>query len=171
MKRTKRSVIGIVFDPHSEKVLAIKRRDVPIWVLPGGGVEPGETPEQAVKREILEETGLIVSIKRHVATYLPLNRLAYTTYVYECIPDTGLLAKGSETRDLGFFAFHVLPQPFFFLHRLWIEDAQKQLLAPIEKPLVEVTYWKLFLYFCKNPLQVIRLLLSRLGKPYNNSCY
>lgn len=42
------------------------------WYPPGGGVEPGETPEAAAERETLEETGLVVRIEpdvKQVDTY------------------------------------------------------------------------------------------------------
>ncbi|BAL85233.1 putative NUDIX hydrolase [Actinoplanes missouriensis 431] len=36
------------------------------WTLPGGGLRPGETAEEAVRREVFEETGLIVGDARYV---------------------------------------------------------------------------------------------------------
>jgi ADP-ribose pyrophosphatase YjhB (NUDIX family) len=36
------------------------------WSLPGGRVDPGETSQQACAREVLEETGLVVDVGRHV---------------------------------------------------------------------------------------------------------
>jgi ADP-ribose pyrophosphatase YjhB (NUDIX family) len=47
----------------SPRVLLIRRGQEPLkgeWSLPGGAVELGETLEEAVRREVLEETGLVV---------------------------------------------------------------------------------------------------------------
>jgi ADP-ribose pyrophosphatase YjhB (NUDIX family) len=38
------------------------------WTLPGGGLEPDETPEQAAEREVLEETGVRVTAERYLFT-------------------------------------------------------------------------------------------------------
>ncbi len=39
------------FDKN-KKLLFVKRRDVPVWVVPGGGIEKGETPKEAFAREL-----------------------------------------------------------------------------------------------------------------------
>lgn len=163
----KRSVAGVIFSANRSKVLLIKRRDVNIWALPGGGVDPGESPEEAVIREVFEETGLSVKIHRQVALYTPINLLSNLSYLYECTVIKGELALGNETQGIGFFAIDQLPRPLFFLHRDWIEDALLQTPGIIQKPLAKITYYNLAKYFFQHPLQILRLLLSRCGIPLN----
>ncbi len=50
-------VFGIITD-DKDRVLLCHRRDFDLWNLPGGGVETGESPWDALVREIKEETGL-----------------------------------------------------------------------------------------------------------------
>jgi len=56
--------VGAVIKDAAGRLLLIKRRNEPgagLWSLPGGRIEPAETDEQAVVREIMEETGLSVT--------------------------------------------------------------------------------------------------------------
>ena len=53
--------VGAVVHDAAGRLLLIRRGHDPhrgLWSLPGGRVEPGESPEQAVVREVREETGL-----------------------------------------------------------------------------------------------------------------
>jgi ADP-ribose pyrophosphatase YjhB (NUDIX family) len=55
--------VGAVVHDSAGRLLLIRRGHAPhagLWSLPGGRVEAGETPEEAVRREVLEETGLHV---------------------------------------------------------------------------------------------------------------
>lgn len=50
---------GIVVFDHSHRVLVCERSDIRgSWQFPQGGIEAGESPEQAAKRELYEETSI-----------------------------------------------------------------------------------------------------------------
>ncbi len=56
--------VGAVIRDAAGRLLLIRRGHEPgagLWSLPGGRIEPGESDEQAVVREIAEETGLAVT--------------------------------------------------------------------------------------------------------------
>ncbi len=57
-----------IFD-ESGRVLLTRRTDNGQWCLPGGGMDPGESVAEACEREVLEETGLSVRVRRLVGVY------------------------------------------------------------------------------------------------------
>ena len=57
-------VSAVVFD--SRKILLIQRKDLEVWSLPGGFVDPEETVAQAAVREVAEETGVKAELTRMV---------------------------------------------------------------------------------------------------------
>lgn len=154
--------IAIIFNSGRTQVLLVQRQDVSVWVLPGGGIDPGESPEETAIRETLEETGCKVEIIRKAAEYTPINRLARLTHTFECSVVGGKLQTSSESREVRFFDINKLPETLFFIHKEWIEDAVQNRHELIKKPLSQVTYRALFYYFCRNPWHVLRFFYTRL---------
>lgn len=66
------------------RVLLIRRRkregDL-LWAFPGGGIEEGETPQQAAVREAAEEVGLVVSVSRVLGDRVHPQTGRHVTYV------------------------------------------------------------------------------------------
>lgn len=152
-----------------DRVLLIQRRDIPVWTLPGGGIDPGEAPEHAACREMEEETGLQVEIVRKVAEYTPINRLARFTHFFEVRQTGGSLSKGAETFDLKFYSRGRFPKTLPPFQKEWIEDALQRLPHVIRKKLTSVTYCELIKTFLKHPVIVTRFLLTRMGIHFNRA--
>ena len=60
---------GIVRN-NKHQILLVKRRDYPLWDLPGGRLDAGETHEECVIREVREETGYLIQVEDVVANCL-----------------------------------------------------------------------------------------------------
>src|SRR5688572_27360840 len=61
-------VFGAAFNANRE-LLLIQRADMPLWCLPGGVMSAGESVEQALRRECLEEVGIELRIDRLLGIY------------------------------------------------------------------------------------------------------
>jgi len=156
--------LSIVLDSNDNIVL-VRRNDVPVWVLPGGGISPGESPEEAAIRETFEESGLNVSIKEQVAIYSPINSLASTTYLFSCHIETKDEShKSDEVSAIGSFALDQLPKNLFPLHRTFIQEWLTAPVLPIVRPLTEVTYLRIAFEFLKHPLWLLRYFWTRFTK-------
>jgi 8-oxo-dGTP diphosphatase len=160
------AVAIFLLSPCKEKVLLIKRRDVPVFALPGGGVESNESAEEAAIREMGEETGLIVQPKRVIGHYFPINRLTKPTILIECEKIGGTECLSEETKGIEYFSLKSLPKLLPPPYEEWIKDGFA-FQPPLFKPINSVTYRKFVFYLLKHPILVFRFLLARLNMPIN----
>jgi 8-oxo-dGTP diphosphatase len=99
---------AIIFDAES-RVLLCHRRDMDAWNLPGGGVERGELPTEAVLREVQEETGLEADIERLLGVYGKVNKPNELVFSFLCRVTGGELTLTDESDDNRYFAIEDIP--------------------------------------------------------------
>ena len=103
---------AVIFNEDRSKALLTRRTDNGLWCVPGGAMEAGESAAEACIREVWEETGLHVSVKRLVGVYShPDQLIVYPdggkfqiiALHFEAEIIGGNLGLSNETTDFGYF--------------------------------------------------------------------
>ncbi len=117
---------GVVFS--GRQVLLVRRRHAPFtgrWVLPGGFVVPGETLEEAVVREVREETGIAFRPRGLVGAYSDPRRdprgCVLSVSYWGTVP-SGRPRGGDDAREARFCSLSALPR-LGFDHEAILSDA------------------------------------------------
>lgn len=118
------SIAALIHDAEG-RLLLQRKAGSEGWSLPAGGIEPGETPEDALHREVLEETGGCITAAVLVAVlggdefryrYPNGDLVEYTVAVFRCeLASFDLEPADPETQELRFFSQADMPglaQPY-----------------------------------------------------------
>jgi 8-oxo-dGTP pyrophosphatase MutT (NUDIX family) len=103
---------AVLFDEARQKVLLTQRTDNGRWCLPGGAMESGESAAEACEREVWEETGLKVRVKRLLGVYSNPDQLViypdgnkafFVVLNFEVEIISGELGLSNETTAFGYY--------------------------------------------------------------------
>lgn len=122
------TVDGIV--EYDNAIVMIERKNPPLgWALPGGFVDYGETVEDAVRREIKEETNLEFSNFKLLGVYSDPKRDVRFHTVSSVFygKGTGELKASSDAKNAKIYKVDSLPEKIAFDHRKIIEDYVNQI--------------------------------------------
>ncbi len=112
----KLDVRGVVF--RDGKILLVQEREGAVWSLPGGWVDVGESPSEAVAREVLEEAGFATRPVKLLGVY-DRDRHGFPSHLWHIwklfflceLADEDEHPLGYETLASGFFDRAALPNP------------------------------------------------------------
>ena len=127
------AVAAAIFNEKAE-ILLQRRKDVNQWCIISGHVEFGETIEQALLREIEEETNSTADLIRFIGVYsspasqtytYPDRTVQYVTSYFEARLTTDIQEgfSNNETQELKFFSTDQLPENLATINPYWLSDA------------------------------------------------
>ena len=123
------TVVALAFRNDNE-ILLVKRNVDPgmgEWSLPGGFMEIGETPQQAIKREMFEETGLnvIESSLLNIASHLNGYYGDVLIIGFLVVADNNDLQPGDDVSEAKFFTISERPRLVFHVHESFVRKWEK----------------------------------------------
>lgn len=114
-------------------VLLALRRELQGWELPGGTARQGESDEEALRRELHEETGLEVRVGPLSGVYVRSGFRPHTARVYRCRVAGGALRPSEETPRVAWFPTAALPSGLLPWFRGPLLDALRGDAEPVER--------------------------------------
>ena len=130
---TIRPGVGAIIRDEGGAFLLHRRRVGGGWAPVSGGVEPGEDVIAALHREVAEETGLAVGVRRllaihsdpatQIVTYPDGRRVHYVTCVFECLRKGGDFRGSNEGLEWCWFAPQDMPRDLTPYAVVWLRDA------------------------------------------------
>lgn len=120
MERKHPIVVTAAVIINQEKKLFLARRKAgddqgDLWELPGGKLEPGETPEKCLEREIMEELGMKISALRPFNfSYWEYSNKKILLLAIICKPVSGNPRK-IDCADFGYFTMAEIKNKDFHL--------------------------------------------------------
>lgn len=133
-------VAGVVFNANGDLLLH-RRRVGHGWAPPSGTVEPGETVQAALKRELMEEAQLKVQLQRFVGLYsdpefqivdYPTGKsVHFVTSLFACHVLSGQLEGSEEGIEWGWHDPEALPDPLLPYAKRWLADTLAEHPLPI----------------------------------------
>jgi 8-oxo-dGTP pyrophosphatase MutT (NUDIX family) len=113
------SVAAVIKDAAG-RILLQEKSSGEGWSLPAGAIEPGESPEEALCREVREETGILVEPGEIIGVYGGSHfryvypngdKVEYTAILYSCVPiGKSLEPLDPETKSLRYFGEDEIPK-------------------------------------------------------------
>lgn len=142
------TVDGVVlhYKHQNINILLIKRKSDPFkgsWALPGGFLDMHEAPEEAVKRELEEETGLKLEEVVQIGAFGkperdPRGRVISISFLSLLKPESNKEIKAaSDAADANWFKLHELPESLAFDHDEIIKETIKMLKEKLKLSMVE----------------------------------